>query len=38
MQLSAKSDTNVMPTFSRLAELALERAQANASTDDSTKP
>lgn len=34
VQLSAKSDTNVTPTFTRLAELALERAQGNQGTDD----
>ncbi len=34
LQLSAKTDTNVTPTFARLAQLALERAQSNSGTDD----
>ena len=36
VQLSAKTDTNVTPTFTRLAELALEHAQAHQGTDDLT--
>lgn len=34
VQLSAKTDVNVTPTFVRLAELALERARADAGGDD----
>ncbi len=37
LQLSAKTDTNVTPTFARLAELALERAQSSSGTDDLAK-
>ncbi len=38
VQLSAKTDTNVTPTFARLAELALERARENRGTDELPRP
>jgi hypothetical protein len=34
VRLSAKTDTNVTPTFIRLAELALTQAQMGEGTDD----
>ena len=34
VQLSAKADTNVTPTFVRPAELALIRVQVGAGNDD----
>ena len=37
MLLSAKTDTNVTPTFTRLAELALAQARIGEGTDDLSK-